>query len=152
MDKKAVITKLNQMLPPFNRFGATVNSNSVLSGNDKEELYSIVWNLENNIITYNVALNKTVAIVNSYPQFGNYNKNAISNTPILLTYSRMPLLIKQVLFYIYYLRKLSDHQMTINSFIRDMASVGLVKTKKFLNVAGITPNAYYSRIICGYVN
>lgn len=77
------------MLPPFKRYASMLNSDSELSDDEKDNLYSIVLRLENNQLAYKDALNQTVYIVNNHSQFVNYKKNSGSNTPILHSKERM---------------------------------------------------------------
>jgi len=56
----------------------------------------------------------------------------------------MPFLIKQVLFYIYYQMKLRRYrEITIERFLYDLDKRGVSKTKKFLDIGGLTPEKYY---------
>lgn len=131
------------MLPPFRRYAAMINSNDVLSDDEKDSLYSMVIQLENAQLTCDEALSQAAGIVLKHSQFVNYEKSPGSDTPVLHRNGRMPFLLKQVFFYIYYKEKSQDDKFTLASFLRELASKGLKKTKKFLDVGGLTPDGYY---------
>ena len=143
-ERDIAIKILNNVLPPFRRYASMINSDAELSDDEKYNLYSIVLQLENSQLGYEDALNQMVDIVSNHVQFVNYKKNAGSNTPILHSKERMPFLVKQVLFFICYKKLSQDKKFTLVKFQKDLASRGLRKTKKFLNVGGLTPDGYYN--------
>lgn len=82
-----------------------------------------------------------VTIVKAHPEFNTYCKNYNEHETPLVT-MEMPFLIKQVLFYICCITKVKNSDSRLKYFLADLESAGLSKTKKFLDVGGMSPDKY----------
>lgn len=141
-EKDKIIKLLDERLPPFRKFGRAINANSILSVNEQDILYDTVKSYSEEEISYIEAIQRVVDIINRHPEVRDFDK-AYNNAGTPLVGIEMPFLLKQVLFYIYYLKRKNDKDMRLNFMLGDLASAGLTKTKKFLNVGGMTPEGYY---------
>lgn len=141
-EKDKIIKLLDEKLPPFRKFGRAINANSILSVNEQDILYDTVKSYSEEEISYIEAIQRVVDIINRHPEVRDFDKaNNNAGTPLVAI--EMPFLLKQVLFYIYYLKRKNDKDMRLNFMLGYLASAGLTKTKKFLNVGGMTPEGYY---------
>lgn len=147
MTKEEKIQKeLDYILPPLNRFGRAKKANILLSDKEKAELYDVVDSFnKDNKNWYLESIDKVVSIIKKHPEFDDYAKGYNEDeTPLVST--EMPLFVKQVLFYIYYVTKNNNRDIRTKLFLSDLESVGLKKTKKLLNVGGMTPEGYFDMV------
>ncbi len=150
MDNSEVQKILDKGAIPFAKFNRGIHCNVLLSEEQVQTLYDIVAECESKSsnnrgksdFNYEAALDKVADIINSNPSMRDFD---LDYTGVPLVSMEMPFLIKQVLFYLYYKMK-SDRRYregTIERFLYDLEKRGVSKTKKFLDVGGLTPEKYY---------
>lgn len=137
---------LDGILPQLNKFGRAKKANGLLSDVERDELYDVVasYKIEDKGWYLN-SISKVVSIIKKHPEFAYYDKGYNEDgTPLVSV--EMPFLIKQVLFYIYCETKSNNEDLRLNDFLGDLQSGGLYKTKKLLNVGGMTPDGYLDMV------
>ncbi len=150
MDNSEVQKILDKGAIPFAKFNRGKHCNVLLSDEEVQALYDIVAECESKSsnsqgksdFNYEAAVDKVTDIINSNPSMRDFD---LDDTGVPLVSMEMPFLIKQVLFYLYYKMK-SDRryrEITIERFLYDLDKRGVSKTKKFLDVGGLTPEKYY---------
>lgn len=137
---------LDGILPQLNKFGRAKKANELLSDVERDALYDVVasYKIEDKGWYLN-SISKVVNIIKKHPEFAYYDKGYNEDeTPLVSV--EMPFLIKQVLFYIYCEAKSNNEDLRLNGFFGDLQSAGLYKTKKLLNVGGMTPDGYLDMV------
>lgn len=137
---------LDGILPQLNKFGRAKKANELLSDVERDELYDVVasYKIEDKGWYLN-SISKVVSIIKKHPEFAYYDKGYNEDETPLVS-MEMPFLIKQVLFYIYCETKSNNEDLRLNGFLGDLQSAGLYKTKKVLNVGGMTPDGYLDMV------
>jgi hypothetical protein len=152
---------LDGILPQLNKFGRAKKANELLSDVEKDELYDVVASNEEQKkerkkkskkkqdekknVWYLNSINRVVSIIKKHPEFVYYDKGYNEDETPLVS-MEMPFLIKQILFYIYCEAKSNNEDLRLNGFLGDLQSAGLYKTKKLLNVGGMTPDGYLDMV------
>ncbi len=141
MTKSELQKILDKGAIPFKKFNRAKNANKVFSAEEEQTLYDIVDDCETSeSFDYDKALDKIVGIINNHPEVRDFDLGYNGDVPLVAT--EMPFLIKQVLFYLCY--KIKKSNITTKKFMEELNNRGLAKTKKFLNMGGMTPDGYYT--------
>lgn len=136
---------------PFCKFRRAIKDNDILSEEEKQALYDIVISCEKaredgSDYDYSEAIDRVANVINNHPATRDYD---LGYNDVPMVAMEMPFLIKQVLFYLYYQIKIAENgkksnKFTIEDFMARLSSNGVCKTKKFLNVGGLTPEKYFT--------
>ncbi|MBE5945509.1 MAG: hypothetical protein E7259_01055 [Lachnospiraceae bacterium] len=141
MTKSELQKILDKGAIPFKKFNRAKNANKVFSADEEQTLYDIIDDCETSeSFDYDKALDKIVGIINNHPEVRDFDLGYHGDVPLVAT--EMPFLIKQVLFYLCY--KIKKSNITTKKFMEELNNRGLAKTKKFLNMGGMTPDGYYT--------
>lgn len=137
---------LDSLLMPFKSKRVAIKANDILSDAERDSLYQVVCDLENGKAGYDI----TTAIADVSGIMSRYVTKS-SGRGTITSQSKpapMPFLIKQVLFYLTVLGKISNkYSISQDSIIEEIRNHGVSISHNFFSRQYLTPNMYVEMVM-----